>query len=535
MKHPSMKCAILLFLGVAMPLLAQRRGVNLAGAEFGENTFPGTLGKEYTFNSEKSFQYFSAKSLGLLRVPVRWERLQPALRGPLNRDYLNLLKSNSAWALASGAQIVVDIHNFGRYKINGQELIIGNGQVSAADLADLWVKLSAEFRDDLGVYAYGLMNEPHDMGAGDWKSISQTVLSAIRATGDTKTILVPGDSWSSAEAWPRVHGTNAWINDPSGQFAYEAHTYFDSDNSGSYKMTYDQELGRNPLLAQVGVSRLSNFVDWCAANKVRGFLGEFGVPNTDPRWLSVLDNFLTSLDLSGMDSLYWAAGEWWGSYPLSVQPANAFTQDRPQLGVLMSHLSPSAFTTVAAPTFNGWIFAPDSLVSGFGKGMPPDAVVLLTDSAGIKRQAKILYRSASQINYAIPPETALGKVVVEAGTASGVFWLERSAPALFESAQIVRVKSGGGVSYETTTVPIAPAGPGETLYLVMYGTGFRNAPNIGLQVAGRVTPLLYAGPQPEFPGLDQINVQLPGGLLGYVSVSLSADGKASNTLTLRFQ
>ena len=100
-----------------MPLLAQRRGVNLAGAEFGENTFPGTLGREYTFNSEKSFQYFSAKSLGLLRVPVRWERLQQTLRGALNQDYLNLLKTNSAWARNSGARIVIDIQNFARYKI----------------------------------------------------------------------------------------------------------------------------------------------------------------------------------------------------------------------------------------------------------------------------------------------------------------------------------------------------------------------------------------------------------------------------------
>ena len=136
----------------------------MAGAEFGENTFPGTLGKEYTFNSEKSFQYFSAKSLNLLRVPVRWERLQQTLRAPLNTDYLNLLKGNSAWARASGAQIVIDIQNFARYKINGQELVIGNGRVSAEDLADLWVKLSAEFRNDPGVFAPipipGLINIP---------------------------------------------------------------------------------------------------------------------------------------------------------------------------------------------------------------------------------------------------------------------------------------------------------------------------------------------------------------------------------------
>ncbi len=495
-----------------MPLFAQRRGVNLSGAEFGQTVFPGALGKEYTFNTEKSFQYFSAKSLNLLRVPVRWERLQPVLRGALDQPYLNLLKTNSAWAKASGARIVIDVQNFGRYISAGQELVIGNGRVTAADLTDLWVKLSAEFRGDDGVYAYGLMNEPHDMGAGDWKSISQTVLSAIRAAGDTKMILVPGDSWSSAEAWPRVHGTNAWINDPAANFAFEAHTYFDSDNSGTYKQSYDQELGRNPSLAQIGPARLAPFVDWCRANKVQGFLGEFGVPDNDARWLTVLDNFLAALDASGMDGLYWAAGEWWGNYPLSIQPSNSFSVDRPQLPVMLRHLGPAAFTTVAAPTFAGWVFAPDSLVSGFGRDLPADASVQLTDSAGVTRPAKVLYNGSGQINYAIPADVALGKVDVKVGAASGVFWLERVAPSVFQNPQIIQ---------------------GAGLYLVMYGTGIRNAKLIQVSVNGKDVTPLYAGPQPEFAGLDQINILLPGGLFGDVVVQVVADGKPANQLSLR--
>jgi len=491
-----------------MPLFSQRRGVNLAGAEFGETVFPGTLGKEYTFNSETSFRYFAAKSLNLLRVPVRWERLQPALRAPLNTAYLNLLKTNSAWARASNAQIIIDVQNFGRYTSNGQELVIGSSRLSADDLADLWVKLSAEFRNDDGVFAYGLMNEPHDLGFADWRVISQTVMTAIRNTGDRKLILVPGDSWSSAEAWPRANGSNAWINDPANNFAFEAHTYFDSDNSGSYKLSYDQELGRNPSLAQIGPARLKNFADWCQANKVRGFLGEFGVPNSDPRWLTVLDNFLTALDASGMDGLYWAAGEWWGNYPLSIQPAGTFNVDRPQLPVLLRHLGPAAFTTVAATTFDGWIFAPDSLVSGFGRNLPADATVQLTDSTGTKRQAKVLYQSAGQVNYAIPAETALGKLVVEVGGASGVFWLEQSAPSLFAGTQLERP------------------------YLTLYGTGFRNAKAVEVKVNGSPVKVLYAGPQNQYAGLDQVNVELPGGVIGQLAVTISADGKMSNQVNV---
>jgi uncharacterized protein (TIGR03437 family) len=45
-------------------------------------------------------------------------------------------------------------------------------------------------------------------------------------------------------------------------------------------------------------------------------------------------------------------------------------------------------------------------------------------------------------------------------------------------------------------------------------------------------PVSYAGPQPEYPGLDQVNVLLPRSLRGRgeVNVALTVDGKAANTL-----
>jgi hypothetical protein len=53
---------------------------------------------------------------------------------------------------------------------------------------------------------------------------------------------------------------------------------------------------------------------------VRGFVGEFGVPNDDPRWRGVLRSFLNALDNAGTEGCAWAAGEWWGNYRLVVSP-----------------------------------------------------------------------------------------------------------------------------------------------------------------------------------------------------------------------
>ena len=91
--------------------------MNVAGAEFGQSSFPGTLGTHYTFNSENTFRYFADKQLGLIRLPLQWERLQHTPGAPLDSAYLAGVKNDVAWAKANGAEVILDIHNFGRYSV----------------------------------------------------------------------------------------------------------------------------------------------------------------------------------------------------------------------------------------------------------------------------------------------------------------------------------------------------------------------------------------------------------------------------------
>lgn len=302
--------------------------MNIAGAEFGAHRLPGVLHTDFTYNSEVTFRYFVSRGLRLIRFPLLWERLQPRLRDPLDPVHLGHLRDVVRRAECTGALLIPEVHNFARYR---------GRIVSAGDLADLWVRLSVVLRDEPSVWAYGLMNEPHHISG--WKAISQAVLTVLRTFGDRKLILVPGGDWSSAAHWRRVHGPRGWIHDPADNFLYEAHLYFDADGSGRYARSYDEELRRNPALGTVGSTRLAGFVEWCRANRARGFLGEYGVPGSDSRWLAVLDDFLCALDAAEMSGACWAAGEWWGDYPLSVQPVDNFTVDRPQMPVLLAHAS----------------------------------------------------------------------------------------------------------------------------------------------------------------------------------------------------
>lgn len=501
------------------------RGVNLSGAEFGQCHIPGVFNTDYTYNSQPTFRYFATRNLNLIRFPVIWERIQPQLQGPLDPFNLSLLKSAVAWAGAEGNLVVLDIHNFGRYSLteNGKlatyvlDVPVNRAvKVSRADLADLWVRLSTEFAAEPAVYAYGLMNEPHDLP--DWKGISQTVLTAIRNNGDPKLIMVPGDSWSSANRWARTHGPLAWIADPAGNFLYEAHQYFDSDESGRYTASYDAELRENPALATVGSTRVGRFIEWCRANGVRGYLGEYGVPDSDPRWWAVLDDFLNAIDAAQMSGTFWAAGEWWGSYPLSIQPSNSYTLDRPQMPTLLRHLPAGGFTSVSAASNAGMTFAPDSLMSGYGTGFPADAAVQLTDSAGGIFTAPLLYSSATQINYRIPAEAALGRMtaaVTSGGraVARGTFTLDRVAPTIFPDG--IGIKDRGGIRI-----------------LTLFGTGWRNGSYAVLKVGDTAVPVLYFGAQPDTPGLDQIDAELPTSLSGAFLLALTIDGKPANPITL---
>ena len=317
-------------------------GVNLAGAEFGtestsfSNDTPGRHGYEYTYGHKSTVAFFCDQRLPLIRVPFRWERIQPRLRAPLDREELLRLLRLVGWIDQCGGQAILDVHNYGRYykKIRGKirECVLddetaasGPPVLSRRDLGDLWRRLALVFGKQPAVVGYGLMNEPHDLPVGRWREISNYVVQQIRLVDRKTSVIVAGDCWSNAERFAQINGPKAWIRDPADNVVYEAHCYFDHDSSGKYHRSFKEELARDPQTIYRGRTRIKPFLDWCQYNKVPGLVGEFGVP-TEPGWLHVLEDFAALLQLRGIPGCYWAAGEFWGSYPLSIQPRDGQLQ-----------------------------------------------------------------------------------------------------------------------------------------------------------------------------------------------------------------
>ncbi len=298
-------------------------GVNLAGGDFANES-------DYQYPHAAELDYFKSKGLTLIRLPFKWHRIQPEINGPLAEKDLNAIR-NFVWdARTRGMWVLLDMHNYGRNKVDGTTYVIGEPELPIESAGDVWRRLAEEFKDFDNIYAYGLMNEPYGMTSHTpWVNIAQEMIDAIR-TVDTKTpIMVGGESYSSADRWQSVSDNLRNLVDPSGDLIFEAHVYFDNDASGSYDKSYDEE----NTTENTGINRLKPFVEWLERYNFRGFVGEYGVPDNDPRWNVVLDKTLAYLQENHINGTYWAAGSRWGNHHMSVHPYNDLS-DRPQMEVL---------------------------------------------------------------------------------------------------------------------------------------------------------------------------------------------------------
>jgi uncharacterized protein (TIGR03437 family) len=71
--------------------------------------------------------------------------------------------------------------------------------------------------------------------------------------------------------------------------------------------------------------------------------------------------------------------------------------------------------------------------------------------------------------------------------------------------------------------------------LSFYGSGFDAGANVQVKIGAMALSPDYAGPQGQYPGLDQVNVRLPGLLSGSGVQQLSILGSSvSNTLSVEF-
>jgi endoglucanase len=302
------------------------RGINLSSGELNPEHNPAVYGKDYIYPPLQELDYYATKGFAVVRLPYRWERLQPTLFGSLDGAELDRIKRFVDAAQARGMRVILSPHNFGRYFLHGSDTLIGTSGVPIEAFADFSRKVAAAFAGNDAIYGLSLMNEPHD-SKGLWKQTAQRGLDAIRTVDHERLVLAPGDYWSGAWSWRR-YNDDFLLADAADHIMYEAHQYFDLDHTGTYKLGYTLNLGS----PQRGIEWVRPFVEWLKLHQLRGIITEFGVPGNDPRWLELTQRLLSYLAQENIPWTYWAGGPWWGKYPLSAEPRDGV--DAPIMSVL---------------------------------------------------------------------------------------------------------------------------------------------------------------------------------------------------------
>ena len=245
----------------------------------------------------------------------------------------------------------------------------------------------------------------------------------------------------------------------------------------------------------------------------------------------------------------------------------------------------NAVALVSAASFRTDSIAPETIVAAFGNGLATQnatgsdtdpntpGVQLPTTLAGTSvrvngQLAGLFFVSVGQVNFEVPASTALGTVavVVTSGngqTFNGTMDVKQVAPAIFSAnangegvpaAVALRVRANGQQLFENVATfnqaanrfnasPLDLGPEGERVFLVLFLSGIRRAPDpdnnrnvnefVRVIINGLEVIPDFAGKQGGLLDVDQINVEVPRGLLGSVGldviVSVNGFGVSNTT------
>lgn len=242
-------------------------------------------------------------------------------------------------------------------------------------------------------------------------------------------------------------------------------------------------------------------------------------------------------------------------------------------------VSRSRVAFVSGASHFGPALAPGSIGTGYGPGLAPvtawadhlplpaslgGAALVITDSSRRTHTAPLFYVSPSQVNFLVPAGVAAGPATIavyrgDVRVLTGEARIDAVAPALFSAdangrgvaaAYAVKIAEDGAITTRAVFACAPEGGPctyepidtglAVRSVLTLYATGIRGAADItsvSVTIGGEEARVLYAGPQFQFAGLDQVNVEVPPEMAGHgeAEVVVTVAGKPSNGVSVFFR
>jgi len=236
---------------------------------------------------------------------------------------------------------------------------------------------------------------------------------------------------------------------------------------------------------------------------------------------------------------------------------------------------PAPLVAVSSASFDrAQPIAPDSIASVFGTDLAPElrsapglplpnsllgTQVGIRDRTGARAIARLIAVSPTQVNFIVPPGLAAGTATIGVQNGADTLFtgevdLAAVSPGIYSANQrgngvaaglFLRVTANNARTTDLLFNPatLAPVqvdlgAADDQVFLLLFGTGFRNAAQGQLEIGGVSVPILSMGPQPEYPGLDQLNAgPLPSSLAGRADAEIvfTAGPRRANVTTVSFR
>lgn len=248
------------------------KGYNFSGMENGTRSNALIFGP-----SPYMIDYLAGKGFSNFRLPFKSQWTYPTAFGLLDPTFMAAIKSVADYAFTKNIYVILDPHDFGNVwdgSVNNVIPVTSANPRSVALFTDYWRRLATKYINYPNII-FGLENEPAVGGvsAVQWRDGGVIPAGqAIRATGATQLITIPGVAFTGAQSWTLSGNASAFAGFSSfTNFVFEMHAYLDSGSQGASPIATSN--GSTQL--DISPNGLAN--TWLAANGFQAVIYEFGV------------------------------------------------------------------------------------------------------------------------------------------------------------------------------------------------------------------------------------------------------------------
>ncbi len=261
------------------------------------NAYPET--NRYT---RADMVFFKNAGFNTIRMPVTFERL--ALTTPpytlnVNQPAFVIIDTVIAWANDLNMKLIIDNHH-------GYELTNSNYQAQIPRLQAIWQQIMAKYGGlNPEKVFFELYNEPtNTISNANFRTVAEAVITTIRATSTTHTLIVGGNGWNGADG---LTGLTPY---------YDANIIYTFHNYDPYFFTH-QGLSFTGLPSGVPFPQSGDMANlaatfqsvknWSNQYNMPVFLGEYGCSSVADaasrcNWINAIS---AQVQLHNFSSAYW--------------------------------------------------------------------------------------------------------------------------------------------------------------------------------------------------------------------------------------